>query len=240
MHISPLMLVIFWSLLGALVNILLSAIAAVRKKETVSGFSIVIEVLQLISAPLIAVAFFALLYSETADETQNQEFIVLSFVTGLFSGYLFLPLKRSAIAELVTTPVFSEPAAYPEPVTAQHWEEEQPYGLLSLATVTIMLELDDAGLFFDEKREIEKTGFEYASVSLQSVTGGEIITAVKVITGNSIRYAADDVEQGTYLVRAMQSMRMQDHSLLNLFGEVQLTVNDADVVLTIQLRKLHN
>jgi len=235
--------VIWWSVFGALTNAMISAISVVSEKTSISGRYLILQLLQIVGAPLIALSLFALLYYPEAHEGFDKSFIILSYTAGLLSGYLLLSFNDVSASEHLAVASHYEPAK--QFYTAGHATHEPTvvtselvYGLLAMATVNIVPELDDAGLFFDEKKEVLRKGFGYASVSLQSIDGGEIIVAEKTWYRNQVQYQADHVEQGAYLLRAMLSVRMADNSLLNLFGEEKISVTDEEINVIVRLRKL--
>lgn len=234
--------VVIWSLFGALTSMLISAITLVRAKIDLPLRYFLLQLLQILSAPILAVILFSVLYHWGASDTFDKSFILLSFIAGLLPGYLLAaitkasPEQQFAMATFHTEQV-SDVNAEAEKQTYE-FQEDLSYGLLTTVTVRIKLELDDAGLFFDEKKEVIKKGFDHASVSLQSVHGGEIITAERILTGHQHLYLSEQVEPGTYLIRAMQSIRMSDNTLLNLFGEQEIPVSGDEINTVIYLRKL--
>lgn len=222
--------VVFWSLLGSLTHILLSLIPGndvgthtLLKKPS-------IWLLQIALGPLLALALFYV-YEE---ETFENSFILLSFIAGLFSRSLLL-LFRGILPD---TEQKIAVASSGDQITFSTADAEEPYGLLPHCSVTVFLALDDAGLFFDEKKEIQQHGFDGASVSVQLNGTGDVINAIKTGAGKNLCFLADDIEQGRHIVRAMLSLRMQDKSILNLFGEQEFTVSEDTAQLILAMKKL--
>ncbi|HRO43382.1 MAG TPA: hypothetical protein PL009_11155 [Flavipsychrobacter sp.] len=227
--------VIFWSLFGALSNVFISMIGATSKRSNLfDKKSIGFHSFQIVIAPFFAFFLFSAVFYLNERETFDKSFILLSFVAGLLSGHLlllFTSYSKHSPRELAFAPY--HPAASPP-----HVETEIPYGLAIASTIVIKLELDDAALFFDEKKELLAKGFESASVSIQKEGAGDIINASKNGVATSVTFIVDDVEKGKYTIRAMQSLKLKDNSVLNLFGEQEIEVLEDEENLILYLKKL--
>ena len=229
--------VIYWSLFGACTHVLMSLINKFSNHEKyLRAKDVLFQFLQLLLAPAFALLLFAVLYYNKDHDTLDKSFILVAFISGLLSGHLLLLFRSNYLSD-------DQLAFAGEPPAASIIEEpkenaqENFYGFLPYASIVITLELDDAGLFFDEKNEILKNGLETASVTLQKENHAEIITASKYNGKGS--FIAEDLEPATYMVRAMQSVRLKDNSVLNLFGEEKIKITHDENLITLCLKRLN-
>jgi hypothetical protein len=171
-------------------------------------------------------------------------YIVLSFVSGLLTIQLFLSLKRSQEAQhgkqepFAHTPAENTVTPPHETVEAEPEWHEESYGFMATSDVFITLELNPAGLFEDVKKELRQKGFAATSVSLQKEGQEDIMNAKKTSDEMFPVYYLEDLEQGSYIIRAMLSVRMKDNSIVNLFGEQEVFLNGDDIDIKLPLQKL--
>lgn len=234
-----------WSLAGGLVHAFIFFCEGLAGREDFQHATIWFCALQVLLAPVLALLLFYTLYYLKDDQTMDKSFLFLSFMSGLLSGQLFVVLKEwfAQPADRLMTPPASLQWAAEEikpKELIQPEQEEAPYGMEVLPTLTVVPVLDDAGLFFDEKREVLKAGFESTSVTLQSETKGEIVNANKTGIHSALVFVFDEVPKGHYTLRALQCLRLPDKSVLYLFGEQEVEVDEEDLQITLSLRKVQD
>jgi hypothetical protein len=237
--------IVFWSLMGALSHLLIVGLQRVKKKqETFYLHDVLLQALQILVAPLIAIFLFSVLYSNVQNVPFDNGYIVLSFVSGLLTIQLFLSLKQRQESLNEAPNFFTHPsteqitAASPETEEAEaEWREEN-YGFTATSDLFITLDLNPLGLFEDVKKELRQKGFAATSVSLQKEGQEDIMNAKKTNDEMFPVYYLEDLEQGNYMIRAMLSVRMKDSSIVNLFGEQKVSLSGDDMDIKLPLGKL--
>lgn len=100
--------------------------------------------------------------------------------------------------------------------------------------VSIGIFLDSSNLFEDVKIEVLQNGFDNATVSLQCVDNGDIITAV---TKGANQFIAGNIPTGKYIIRALHSQRLADNTMLNLFGEQTVYIHYDEQHVELAIKK---
>ena len=237
--------IVFWSLMGALSHLLMAGLQRVKKKqETFYLHDVLLQALQILVAPLIAVFLFSILYSNIQNVPVDNGYIVLSFVSGLLTIQLFMSLKRRQEGLNEPIDVFTHPTPEKTILVSQEAEEtkttwqEENYGFTATSDLFITLELNPVGLFEDVKKELRQRGFAATSVSLQKEGNEDIMNVKKTSDEMFPVYYIEALDQGNYIVRAMLSVRMKDNSIVNLFGEQRIFLSGNDIDLKLPLQKL--
>jgi hypothetical protein len=236
--------IVFWSLMGALSHLLIVGLQRVKKKQEIFYLhDVLLQALQILVAPLIAILLFSILYSNVQNVPFDNGYIVLSFVCGLLTIQLFLSLKQKQEGQNELHDFALPPAEY---ITAgtpqtekveQEWQEEN-YGFTATSDLFITLELNTLGLFEDVKKELRQKGFAATSVSLQKEGQEDIMNAKKTADELFPVYYLENLDQDTYTIRAMLSVRMKDNSIVNLFGEKKVLLSGDDIDIKLLLQKL--
>lgn len=238
--------VVIWSFVGALIHAFLAFSESLALPKSDRHYPAVMScVLQALFAPVFALLLFYATFYVKDEQTMDKSFLFLSFIAGLLSGQLFVAAK--GWFSLPANNAEYKPASFgagselqTEGFQEAAKEKEAPYGLAILSAVTVSLQLDDAGLFYDEKKEVHKTGFDSASVTLQSAVHGDILNAGRMGSGNAFVFVFHAVAEGDYTLRALQCLRMPDKSVLYLFGERQIGVAGEDLRISLSLRKVQD
>lgn len=229
--------IIYWSLLGALFTLFVSTAGILTNNEySLTGRKIRTDCIQLLIAPLFALLLFTAIFYFKENEALDNSFLVLSLVAGLLSGHIILLFKTVfANRQFKGFILEDDHGITVEEVT------ETPYGLNLYGKVIIIPELDDAGLFYAEKENVLKKGLDNVSITLQKGFEGDIIMAARNMDNHGrVIFVADELEYEDYIIRAMQYIRLDDGSMLSLFGEMPIHLREAQRTICLPLHKLVN
>ena len=224
--------ILFWSVLGAIVQIFLHAASRGFLSGGLPVRAFFTGLFQIVFAAVFALFLFGCLDQKQAPLAPPWWF-VLAFFTGLLSGHVGEAIRRLA-----------EPAArfQPQPDLKPPDSDagDEAYGLLPYTTLVIQLELDDAGLFDEDREIVRRHGFDDVSVSVQKPGESRIIPAMKVGKADSPFFIIDDVAQGKYILRAVQRVANHHNKLpLHLFSEQEIFVREEQQVVQLRLQKLN-
>ncbi len=230
--------IIYWSFLGALCPVFAEAGKnAAGDHTSYRKEQLFFEWAALLTAPICALILFAGMFYLRNNDTLDNSFIILSFGAGLLSRNILSLFSNTINTDYKTVTITSVPVK--EDHAIWQAEDPEPYGLLYGGKVRVCLYLDNAGLFFDEQKQILVKGLKNASVSMQKDKTGEIIPVE--LTGNKQQsiFEINNLSLGIYTVRAWQTIRLEDRTFLHLFGEQEVILSKQEQTVMLPVKKFN-